>query len=41
VLLPEQPSLIENNATFHDMLTGGVEVNYFDGEVKSDKPSAN
>lgn len=36
VLSAESPSLIENNKTFHEYLTAGVEVNYYAGGIKSD-----
>jgi len=35
VLLAESPNLIENNKTFHDYLTAGVEVDYYENGPKS------
>jgi type I restriction enzyme R subunit len=35
VLLAESPNLIENNKTFHDYLTSGIEVDYYENGPKS------
>ncbi|PUU87515.1 type I restriction endonuclease subunit R [Halanaerobium sp.] len=39
ILIPEEPSLLENNRNFHNMLTDGIDVEYEreDGSIKGDK----
>src|SRR6056297_1926394 len=39
ILIPKEPSLIENNRNFHQMVTDGIDVEYEreDGSIKGDK----
>lgn len=39
ILIPQKPSLIENNRAFHRMITDGIDVSYEreDGSLKGDK----